>query len=46
MAALLSNIEPIDLQRVVNKQDSSGRSPLLMAAKHGHTDCVLLLLKL
>ena len=43
--ALLASIRPTELQRVVNKQNILGRSPLQVAAKNGHLQCVLLLLQ-
>lgn len=45
LVALLASIRPTDLQRVVNKQNVLGRSPLQLAAKNGHLQCVLLFLQ-
>ena len=45
LAALLASIRPTDLQRVVNRQNTLGRSPLIVAAKNGHLECVHLLLQ-
>ena len=45
LAALLASIRPTDLQRVVNRQNTLGRSPLIVAAKNGHLQCVLLFLQ-
>ncbi len=45
LVVLLASIKPTDLQRVVNRQNMLGRSPLQVAAKNGHLQCVLLLLQ-
>jgi ankyrin repeat protein len=45
LGVLLASIRPTDLQRTVNKQNSLGRAPLLLAAKNGHVAGVVQLLQ-
>ena len=45
LGVLVNSIKPSELQRVVNKQDSLGRSALLVAARNGHVPSIIQLLQ-